>query len=331
MKTQVLGEEHYADTMIKMVEPYVNKRAAELFLEREEGHPIHCVRYRAVRPKGVVMICHGFTENAEKYKEVVYYFLKEHYHVCIPEHCGHGKSYRLTQDPSLVHVDCYQRYVEDFLFAAEKMKEEAGTLPMFLYGHSMGGGIGAAAVAKAPELFQKVILSSPMIRPLTGKVPWPDARRIAACNCITGRSERYVAGQKPYSGTDSFESSSSLSKARFDYYQSKRKAEPLYQLNAASYGWLLAAAKLNRGLQKSAWKKITAPVLLFQAEQEHLVSNREQERFIRRLAYRMPGKGKLVRVPKTKHEIFNAGSRVQKGYWNMVFDYLSCTPVKKPL
>ena len=51
-------------------------------------------------PKGVVVISHGFTESAVKYDEVAYYFLKEGYHVYIPEHCGHGRSYRLTADPS---------------------------------------------------------------------------------------------------------------------------------------------------------------------------------------------------------------------------------------
>ncbi|MCI5649056.1 MAG: alpha/beta hydrolase [Fusicatenibacter sp.] len=331
MKIRVIKEENFADEMAQIVEPFVNERATELFFEREEGCPIHCVRYRAARPKGVIMISHGFTENAEKYKEVIYYFLKEHYHVYLPEHCGHGKSYRLTQDPSLVHVDCYQRYVEDFLYVSRKARKETGTLPMHLYAHSMGGGIGAAAAAKAPELFEKVVLTSPMIRPLTGKVPWPDARRIAACNCITGRSERYVAGQRPYSGPEPFESSSSLSKARYEYYQKKREKEPLYQLSAASYGWLLAAAKLSRGLQKNAWKKITAPVLLFQAEQEHLVSKEAQERFMRKLAFRMPGKAKLVRVPGTKHEIYNTSGKVLQCYWKMVFDYLSCTQDKKPV
>ena len=81
----------------------------------------------------VVVISHGFTENAEKYKEIVYYFIKEHFHVYLPEHCGHGKSYRLVEDPSLVYVDSYHRYVEDLLFVARKAKAEACGLPLVLY------------------------------------------------------------------------------------------------------------------------------------------------------------------------------------------------------
>ena len=126
------------------VEPYLAAHAEEFYWERESGHPIHVLRYRAFRPRGVVVISHGFTENAEKYKEIVYYFIKEHFHVYLPEHCGHGKSYRLVEDPSLVYVDSYHRYVEDLLFVARKAKAEACGLPLVLYSHSMGGGIAAS-------------------------------------------------------------------------------------------------------------------------------------------------------------------------------------------
>ena len=39
-----------------------------------------------------------------------------------PEHCGHGLSYRLTDDPSLVHLDRWNRYSRDFpeSFKADK-------------------------------------------------------------------------------------------------------------------------------------------------------------------------------------------------------------------
>ena len=125
MRTRVLQEKNYAERMQNGVEPYLAAHAEEFYWERESGHPIHVLRYRAFRPRGVVVISHGFTENAEKYKEIVYYFIKEHFHVYLPEHCGHGKSYRLVEDPSLVYVDSYHRYVEDLLFVARKAKAEA--------------------------------------------------------------------------------------------------------------------------------------------------------------------------------------------------------------
>ena len=105
----------------------------------------------------------------------------------IPEHCGHGRSYRLVEDPSLVHVDSYKRYVADLLFVARTAKKEHKNLKLYLFGHSMGGGIAAAAVAAKPKLFERLVLSSPMIRPLSGKVPWHDARTMRQLFVKQGR------------------------------------------------------------------------------------------------------------------------------------------------
>ena len=71
MRTRVLQEKNYAERMQNGVEPYLAAHAEEFYWERESGHPIHVLRYRAFRPRGVVVISHGFTENAEKYKEIV--------------------------------------------------------------------------------------------------------------------------------------------------------------------------------------------------------------------------------------------------------------------
>ena len=39
-------------------------------------------------------------------------------------------------------------------------------------------------------------------RPLHGNVPWPLVIAIAQTKCLLGREEDYVAGQKPYDGSE---------------------------------------------------------------------------------------------------------------------------------
>lgn len=320
MKDLILKEKDYKETMAQTVIPYLRARQSQLWLERQHGRKIHCMRYRAEQGKGVVLISHGFTETAEKYQEVIYYFLKKGFHVYCMEHCGHGHSYRFVKDLSLVHIDRYERYVEDLLFVAETAKKENAGLPLFLYAHSMGGGIGAAAAAKEPACFDKVILSSPMLRPRTDPAPWQLAQTIAGICCLLGKDREYVMGQKPYDGLERFAESASTSEARFAFYQERRKAETLYQMNAPSYGWLRNAGRMNRFLRTKGWRQISAPVLLFQAEQDAFVSLQEQERFIRKLNGR--GEAQLVKVAGTKHEIYNADEAVLKGYWEKVFAFL---------
>ena len=96
------------------------------------------------------------------------------------------------------------------------MKKTYPELPLVLFAHSMGGAIGTIAAAWEPQLFQKIILNSPMLRPLTGNVPWPLVIAIAQTKCLLGREEDYVAGQKPYDGSETFETSGCTSRPRFE-------------------------------------------------------------------------------------------------------------------
>ncbi len=327
-----LSNENYREQMDASVIPFLTERKKEYYIERKPGKKIYCVRYEADAPIGIVLISHGFTESAEKYREMAYYFVRAGYHTYIPEHCGHGRSYRLTEDLSLVHIDRYERYVKDLLWIAHTAQKNHPGLPLYLFGHSMGGGIAAAAAAIAPHQFQRVVLSSPMIRPATGDVPWTTAKFLSGFFCGIGKSADYVIGQHPYEPGESFEASASTSEPRFSCYQEIRQKEPLFQMNAASYGWLREAGRLNHFLMNRAWKQIQSPGLLFQAEQDDFVSNREQELFIKKLNHnRAPVSvgskavpfARIIPVPGTKHEIFNADSKIVAKYCEMIFEFFT--------
>lgn len=324
-KNIIRGDE-YTQRMQTEVLPYLNARCREARVPcvkgKEMERRIHVKRYLAEKARGVVVICHGFSESAQKYPELIYYFLKENYHVYIPEHCGHGLSYRLTEDPSLVHLDHWNRYSRDFLRISRLIRKAHRNLPLYVFAHSMGGAVAAIAASEDPCMYEKVILSSPMIRPLTGNVPYPAAVRIARMACRTGHEKKYVAGQKPYEGTEQFEESSGLSRQRFERYKNIRRKYPAYQTYSPSYGWLYHAAKMNWYLQKYGWRQILAPVLLFQAETDRLVSNRSQDIFAEKINKYGKTFCKLVRVPGTRHEIFNSGDEILKRYWGQVFDFL---------
>ena len=103
---EIIQEVKYDETMKTTVEPYLKQRCISGYTDSYDAvGKLHVLRYQADMPKGVIVICHGFTESYPKYDELVYYFLQAGYHVWLPEHCGHGWSYRLTKDSSLVHID----------------------------------------------------------------------------------------------------------------------------------------------------------------------------------------------------------------------------------
>lgn len=322
MEDFIIKEDAFRQFMENTAEPYLARRKLELLLPRGGDASLYCVRYEADAPRAAVLISHGFTETAEKYLEPIYYFLTHGYSVFLPEHCGHGRSYRLAEDPSLVHIDSYKRYVTDLLTAAETAKQAHPQLPLLLFGHSMGGGIAAAALARQPALFAGAVLSSPMIRPLTGSTPWPVAKLLAKLLCLMGKASQYVPGGRPFDGKERFENSAATSQARFAYYQQKRNAQPLFQMNAASCGWLNETARLCRYLLRQGWKQIQTPILLFQAQDDAFVSAAAQNRFAEKV--NAAGKTTVEKIPVsgTKHEIFNATDPVLYGYWARIFSFL---------
>lgn len=319
----LIADAQYEEDMEAVVCPYLAEREEELWLERQPDEKIHCMHYRADDARGIVLISHGFIESAGKYKEVIYYFLKAQYEVYIPEHCGHGDSYRLVEDLSKVYVDDYKRYVKDFLYvAAYACRANSKHLPVYLFAHSMGGAIGLMAAAKEPELFQKIILSSPMLQPLAGGVPWTAAVLIARKSRNLGKDKAFVLGMQAYNGPGRFIDGCSTSFERFDYYEKQRAQNERWQTNAATYGWLCEAEKMSRLLLNHVYKKIMVPVLLFQAGQDKIVSLPAQEKFIRLLGKRGQSEAMLYRIDTAKHEIYNSTSEEMEIYWEKIFEFL---------
>ena len=308
---EVISKENYLVRMEREVIPLLGKcRHCGYFHPEGEGE-IYYERYWREQAEGAVVIVHGFSESAEKYMEMIYYFFQAGYRVYISDVRGHGRSVRAGRDLSLIHIDRYETYLSDLECLAERIvRKENPQLPLYLYGHSMGGGIAAAYLEKNPNLFQKAILSSPMIRLQTGGVPFCLAHLIAYLQVKLGNGQKYAIGQHGFRADETFEDSASVSRERFEYYYKKRLTEKRFQTSGASYGWIREAARLSvYVLKRSNCSKIQAKILMFQAEKEDYVDRKAQERF----AGQVEGVC-LKPVPGTKHEIYMSGDDALRTY-----------------
>ena len=91
---EIIHENEYVYKMNDEIEPYLATHRQEGYVPGAEDHlhrkdtgivgKINVQRYLAEKPKGVIIISHGFTEAAPKYDEMIYYFLKAGYHVYMP-------------------------------------------------------------------------------------------------------------------------------------------------------------------------------------------------------------------------------------------------------
>lgn len=318
MKTPIIDENNYSDIMINEVEPFLAERRNEGTFNSFDGRPISYEYYITDNAKASVVISHGFTESAEKFREMSYYFINEGYNVFAITHRGHGASYKESIDPYTVYVSEFNDYIKDFYtFIKRIVTPNSGSLPLYLYAHSMGGAIAALTLEQHPEIFKKAVLNAPMIH-FKSPLPIPMAKAVTETEVFLGRGKHPVITTKPFDVNRTYEQSHDTSKARFDYYQKKRVDNVNYQTSRPSYSWVRQAIKIIPVmLDENNCKNVKADVLLFQAGKDTSVELPAQDEFISKIP-----SGELVSFPEAKHEIYMAENKTLKEYLDRLFDFL---------
>lgn len=308
--------------MNKHALPYLNGISTTGYLavpDHPESKGVYYEYYRAKDAKGTIVISHGFSESAEKYKEVIYYMVSSGYSVFIIDQRGHGRSLRVSSHPNKIHVEHFGDYVSDLhLFVEKIVKPRTAGLPLYLFAHSMGGAIGALYLETYPNDFQKAVLSSPMLRINTSIFPETAALLIARSMVKQGKGEAYGLWQHDFIPGESFSDSASSCEERFLYYSKKREATPHFQVSGSTYNWIYEAIRADRSMRsKEGCSKIKIPILVFQCMKDSSVDARGISEFVSHTP-----SAKLIQITDCKHEIYNSCDSVLKKYYDQLFRFL---------
>lgn len=311
-----VSEENYGETMEKKVMPYLSEFRRDGFFESFDGKKLHYAAFCRPQSRGSVTICHGYTESIEKYRELIYVFLRAGFDTWIWEQRGHGTSYRETEDTTVTHVGHFSEYAEDLAafaaFARKDMKK-----PRFLYAHSMGGAVAALYLESGSRFFCRAVLSSPMIAPSGKSTSVFAAKLLCRAKKLLGQGKSRVFFYKPYPGHEDFSDAFCSSEERFNYYEKIKSSRREFQNYSPSYSFMLESANARRKiLRRGAVERIAVPVKVFVSENDPSVRRKEQEIFAGRLR-----NGSLVAVRGTKHEIYKAGDKVLFPYLDAVLDF----------
>lgn len=333
----------YETVLMQKVRPQLAAECLERLIEHEDEKKLYLARYGQIKErcgrlrsavdtvssdkgkKKVLLLTHGFTEGIEKYAEMIYYFRQLGYIVYALEQCGHGRSYRLTDDPSLVDVDDWKRYVRDLLFITKLILQECHVSKISVFAHSMGGAVTLAAAAGKPQWYDRLILSSPMLRALPKDKQWRMAQTAASVICLCGKGRHYLPGQQSYQPNETFENGHASSQSRFSAANQLKETQAYLQLSAGSVRWFKQCAGLWHFLQKKAVRLVEARVLLFQAGADSLVSNAKQQWWME--TFRSSGRAgaeasRLVVIPDAKHEIYLGTDEMLQQYWREIEEFL---------
>lgn len=294
-----ISNNNYAYEMINKVELYLKQKNENGYIIGKENAKLYYEKFILENAKANIVICHGFGEFAEKYYELIYYFLKEGYSVFIIEHRGHGNSTKLGVDDSQINVEKFNYYIEDFKkFIDDIVIPNGNNKELLLFAHSMGGGIGTLFLETYTRYFKAAVLSAPMHEINTGKVPKLLAEIIARILKLAGQKSRYLPGKKPYSHGKNLENAATTCKERYEYNYDKVESNKLYQSGGPSVQWYIESLNATKKLlKKENSSKVKIPVLLFQAQYDTYVMPKAHIKFAKYAA-----NCELVYIKGSKHE-----------------------------
>ena len=111
--------------------------------------------------KGIILLIHGLGEHSSRYEHVAEFFTHYGFGVLSCDRSGHGKS-----GGKLGHIAKYEEVFDDIVKLHSEASRKHSQLPVFLYGHSMGGGIVIDYMLNKKHTGLKgVIATAPLFEP----------------------------------------------------------------------------------------------------------------------------------------------------------------------
>jgi len=124
-----------------------------------DGLDMAALGWKPEIPKAVVVLVHGHGEHINRYQHVAEAFVQAGYAMQAFDLRGHGKS--AGQRGHTPEYDNLMNDIADFIGDAQKRYPG---LPIFLYGHSMGGNQVINYVLRSPQGLKGVIATGPWLK-----------------------------------------------------------------------------------------------------------------------------------------------------------------------
>lgn len=291
------NESEYKKIMQGEIEPFLESIRKDSYTESFDGEKIHLEIYEHPDEKGAVMVLHGFTESAQKFREMSFAFYKNGYSVYAVDLRGHGLSARASSVTEKVEEDDFECYAKDLEIIVQKeILPKLKSKNFYIYSHSLGSTAALLYMINCPDKVKKVVLSSPMICGNMG-MPVGVAAVAAKIICAVGGKRVPAPGRCVFNPEQSFEESDATSKARFDYYHLKRVNNPLLQTSGPAFGWVNASLKARDKILQNA-NTIKTPLLVFLPQSDKQLLSEYTKTFAEKAS------AKVICTCGTKHEIF---------------------------
>ncbi|RCL73416.1 MAG: lysophospholipase [Flavobacteriales bacterium] len=109
--------------------------------------------------KGVMIITHGMGEHSMRYKEMADFYTNEGYTVISFDIRGHGLS-----EGKRGHTPGYEFLMDDIERVYAQVRADYPSLPIFLFGHSMGGNLVLNFLLRKPNNIRGAIVTGAYLK-----------------------------------------------------------------------------------------------------------------------------------------------------------------------
>jgi len=124
-----------------------------------EGLNLYGVNWQIENPVAVIALVHGQGEHLGRYQHLARWFNARNIAVVAFDQQGHGKS-----DGTRGHAANLDAFLNDIGQFLEGVQQRYSGLPLFLYGHSMGGQLTLNYTLRRKPNITGLIVSAPWIR-----------------------------------------------------------------------------------------------------------------------------------------------------------------------
>ena len=130
-----------------------------LHWKNAEGLTLFAANWRVENPKAVIALVHGQGEHIGRFNHVAEWYNRHQIAVLGFDQQGYGKS-----EGKRGHAKNLDVLLNDIGLLLEKTQELYPSTPLFLYGHSMGGGLALNFVTRRTPKLAGLIVTGPWIR-----------------------------------------------------------------------------------------------------------------------------------------------------------------------
>lgn len=110
-------------------------------------------------PTAAVLLVHGLGEHSMRYQTWAKQFADAGFAFYCWDHVGHGQS-----SGQRGCVPNYEHLLQEVDFIINKFNRQIGSIPLVLYGHSMGGNIALNYAIRRPSKINLLVVTSPWLK-----------------------------------------------------------------------------------------------------------------------------------------------------------------------